>query len=92
MKTTTKVSFKNYLTGKYMVAEDTKFIPPLQFINANRDEPNEWEKFEVIKHGDGKFSLKTWKGLFIDGESIKQTGEKLGCHRKFHIFLSQFYG
>ena len=73
MKTTTKVSFKNFQTGKYMVAEDPKFIviPPTQYINANRDEPREWEKFEVIKHGDGKFSLKTWKGLFVDSESKK---------------------
>ena len=70
-KTTTKVSFKNFKTGKYIVAEDQFTINPLQFINANRDEPKEWEKFEVIKHGDGKFSLKTWKGLFIDGKSKK---------------------
>ena len=58
-----------------MVTEDSGFI------KANRDEPNEWEKFEFIKHGNGKFSLKTWKGTYMDCESKKQTSLKTGYHR-----------
>ena len=46
-----------------MVTEDSGII------KANRDYPNEWEKFEFINHGFQKFSLKTWKGTYMDCES-----------------------
>uniref|UniRef100_A0A914DUD9 Uncharacterized protein n=1 Tax=Acrobeloides nanus TaxID=290746 RepID=A0A914DUD9_9BILA len=68
--------------GKYVSSENGE-----QPITCNRTSVDDWEKFELIKHGDGTVSFKGNNGKYISNEG----GKSMTCNRgncdgweKFH--------
>lgn len=75
------------INGKYLCAEDGGG----DVVNATRDKIGDWETFQVVDLGRGKFALKSNNGDYIrvskDGNSVYADSNEIGRRETFQLVI-----
>lgn len=75
------------INGKYLSAKDGGG----DLVNATRDKIGDWETFQIVDLGRGKFALKSYNGEYIrvskDGNSVYADSDEIGKRETFQLVV-----
>ena len=75
------------INGKYLSAKDGGGA----LVNATRDKIGDWETFQIVDLGRGKFALKSYNGEYIrvskDGNSVYADSDEIGKRETFQLVV-----